>query len=177
MSLKLTFNKGGVLHTPLNSFELSDGRVVAIYQGNRGQRPELDYIIKYKKDLKTKLRAPSHTHWIVDLIIKNGYAPDSILNFVKDWYELYDKIQPFKTNTERNEYKLIYNDYFTEEYSELDSLTDFKTDFISCLIELFIKCEKQTDSAFMFKNLLKMVMDFCEGKKDYYQIISYSKRV
>jgi hypothetical protein len=45
------------------------------------------------------------------------------------------------------------------------------------LIELFIKCEKQTKDAFMFKNLLTLVKDYCEGKKDFYQIVSYSKRV
>ena len=100
-----------------------------------------------------------------------------MLGFVKDWYELYDKVKPFSSQEERINYKLIYNEYFIENYNELDNLTDFNTEFISCLIELFIKCEKQTDNAFMFKNLLKLIIDFCEGKKDYYQIISYSKRV
>jgi len=177
METKLTFKKGGIIHTPLNFFTMSDGKIVTIYQGSRGQRPDLDFILKYKKNKDTKLRAPSHTHWIVDLIIKNGYSPDSVLGFVKDWYELYDKIKPFTTQEERNNYRLIYNDYFVQNYSELDNLTDFNTDFIACLIELFIKCEKQTDNAFMFKNMLKLIVDFCEGKKDYYQIISYSKRV
>jgi len=45
------------------------------------------------------------------------------------------------------------------------------------LIELFIKCEKQTPNAFMFKNLLVMVKEFAEDKKDFYQIVFYSKRV
>lgn len=97
METKLTFKKGGIEYTPLNFFTMDDGKVVVIYQGSRGQRPELDFIIKYKKNSKTKLRAPSHTHWIVDLIIKNGYCPDSVLGFVTDWYELYDKIKPFKS--------------------------------------------------------------------------------
>ena len=29
----------------------------------------------------------------------------------------------------------------------------------------------------MFKNMLKLMMEYCEDQKDYYQIISYSKRV
>ncbi len=31
---------------PLNKFEMSDGHVVAIYQGSRGQFPDLDFIVK-----------------------------------------------------------------------------------------------------------------------------------
>jgi hypothetical protein len=50
-------------------------------------------------------------------------------------------------------------------------------EFLSALIELFIKCEKQTPGAFMFKNLLQLVRDFCNDKKDFYQLVSYSKRV
>ena len=50
-------------------------------------------------------------------------------------------------------------------------------EFLSTLIELFIKCEKQNPNAFMFKNLLTLVKDFSEGKKDFYQVVSYSKRV
>ena len=45
------------------------------------------------------------------------------------------------------------------------------------LIELFILCEKRSDGAFMFKGLLQLVIDFCDGKRDYYQIVGYSKRV
>jgi len=59
----------------------------------------------------------------------------------------------------------------------MDNLGAFSVEFLSCMLELFTKCEKQTEGAFMFKNLLTLVKDYCEGKKDYYQIISYSKRV
>jgi hypothetical protein len=45
------------------------------------------------------------------------------------------------------------------------------------LVELFSKCEKQSTGAFMFKNLLQLVKEYCDGKKDFYQIIGYSKRV
>jgi hypothetical protein len=54
-------------------------------------------------------------------------------------------------------------------YYPLQVLTSF--------IELFSKCEKQTHGAFMFRNLLVLVKEYCEGKKDFYQIVGYSKRV
>ena len=54
-------------------------------------------------------------------------------------------------------------------YYPLQVLTSF--------IELFSKCEKQTPEAFMFRNLLVLIKEYCEGKKDFYQIVGYSKRV
>jgi len=29
----------------------------------------------------------------------------------------------------------------------------------------------------MFKTLLELVKDYCDGKKDFYQVVGYSKRV
>ena len=50
-------------------------------------------------------------------------------------------------------------------------------DVLVAFIELFTICEKQTKDAYMFKTLLGLVLEYCEGKKDFYQIVSYSKRV
>jgi hypothetical protein len=59
----------------------------------------------------------------------------------------------------------------------LDNTGAFSIEFLSGLMELFIKCEKQTKNAFMFKNLLNLMKGYCDGTKDFYQVISYSKRV
>ena len=72
--MNLNFNKHGKLHTPITYWELEDGNTVVIYQGSRGANPDLDFIVKYKAPNK-RLRAPSHTHWIVDLIAKKQCAP------------------------------------------------------------------------------------------------------
>ena len=174
--MSLSFKKNGVIHHPLKTWELSNGGYISIYQGSRGHNPELDYIVKYKSS-SSRLRAPSHTHWIVDLILKCEHDKDDVSKFINDWLELYDRIEPFKSVEERNNYELQYTDYFTDVYFGLDNLGAFSIDFISMMIELFIKCEKQTPNAFMFKTLLELVKDYCGGKKDFYQVVSYSKRV
>ena len=69
VDMNLTFKKNGVIHEPINHWELTDGNYLVMYQGSRGMNPELDFIIKYKTH-KSRLRAPSHTQWIVDLIVK-----------------------------------------------------------------------------------------------------------
>ena len=174
--MNLKFKKNGITHEPINHWLLSDGNYLIIYQGSRGDCPDIDFIVKYKNE-KTRLRAPSHTHWIVDLLLKSESSPDRVCQFIKEWIEIYEVAEPFKTKEERNNYQLIYNQYFSENYWDLDNIGSFSVEFLSGLIELFIKCEKRTENAFMFKNLLSLVKDYCEGKKDFYQIISYSKRV
>ena len=172
----LIFNKKGITHIPVNFWTLSDGTIVVIYQGSRGARPDLDFVVKYKKEGK-RLRAPSHTHWIVDLLIKCQSNSSLVCEYINEWIKKYEELEPFKTVKERDEYQLIYNKEHSEKYGELNSSGDFSIEFLSSLIELFIRCEKQTHGAFMFKNLLSMMTDYCQGKKDFYQVIGQSKRV
>lgn len=174
--MSLIFRKNGITHSPIKNWDLSDGGQIAIYQGSRGHNPEIDFIVKYKTPT-SRLRAPSHTHWIVDLIVKCEHDQEEVGRFVNEWLEIYEVVQPFNSVEERNNYELMYNDYFSDSYFGLDNLGAFKIDFISAMIELFIKCEKQTPNAFMFKTLLNLVKDYCDGKKDFYQVVSYSKRV
>ena len=174
--MNLSFTKNGLKHEPINNWELPDGTKIAIYQGSRGGNPDLDFIVKYKNG-NSRLRTPSHTHWIVDLIIKSEYAPYEVKNFVSEWVNLYDLIEPFKTKDEMKSYNFLYYEYFIEKYDTITNVGPLKIEFLCGLLELFIKCEKQTKDAFMFKKLLELVMEYCDGKKDFYQIISHSKRV
>ena len=68
---ELTYKKRGEddYYPPLKYYQTDDKTLVAIYQGFRGGNPELDFIVKYKEEGR-RLRTPSHTHWIVDLLVK-----------------------------------------------------------------------------------------------------------
>lgn len=172
----LTFRKKGVVHKPLKYWTLSNGHIVVIYQGSRGQRPDLDFVIKYLEPGK-RLRSPSHTHWIFDIILKSDLHPEAAKDFINEWLEIYELLEPFRTIEERDNYTLIYPSYFEQKYSDLENLGKFSVEFVATIIELFVRCEKQTDGAFMFKKLLSFLKEYCEGKKDFYQIVSLSKRV
>ena len=172
--MNLSFTRKNITHDPINHWTLSNDTTLVIYQGERGERPDLDFIVKYKQKNK-RLRAPSHTHWIVDLIIKSEYKKDMVAKFLYDVLEFYNTCQPFSSVDQRNHYQLQNN--WGEKYNELNSHGDFKMDFLGGMIELFCLCEKQTTGAFMFKTLVQQVIDFCEGRKDFFQIIGYSKRV
>ena len=173
---ELCFNKKGVNYTPLQYWTTDKNTKVAIYQGSRGENPDLDFIVKYKEKGK-RLRTPSHTHWIVDLLVKAEYNKNLLSAYVTDLINLYDETTPFTSVEERNKYELAQMNVMEDKYWLLNGHGYYSVKTLTSLVELFSKCEKQSTGAFMFKTLLELVKDYCDGKKDFYQIVGYSKRV
>ena len=172
----LQYNKGGELHVPIKYWSTDEVTHVGIYQGSRGENPELDFILKYKQDGK-RLRTPSHTHWIVDLLVKCEFNKAIVLSYVNDLIALYDATTPFTSVEQREQYELKYVTDANEKYSVLNQHGYYTIGTLTAFIELFSKCEKQATSAFMFRGLLTLIKQYCEGTKDFYQIVGYSKRV
>jgi len=173
---ELCFNKKGVNYTPLQYWTTDKDTKVAIYQGSRGENPDLDFIVKYKEKGK-RLRTPSHTHWIVDLLVKAEYNKNLLSTYVTDLITLYDETTPFNSVEERDSYDLTHMNDMEDKYWLLNGHGYYSVKTLTSLVELFSKCEKQSTGAFMFKTLLELVKDYCDGKKDFYQIVGYSKRV
>jgi len=173
---ELCFNKNGVTHNPLKYWILDNNTKIATYQGSRGDNPELDFIVKYKETNK-RLRTPSHTHWITDLLVKCEHNKELVGTFVKNVLSLYETTEPFTSIEERDNYELNFYKNHLSKFNVLDNHGYYKMDTLVSFIELFTICEKQTKGAYMFKTLLGLVLEYCEGKKDFYQIVSYSKRV
>ena len=172
----LQFNKNGINHQPIKYWTVDDITEVAIYQGERGERPDLDFIVKYKEEGK-RLRTPSHTHWIVDLLVKAEVNKPILLDYLNDMIQMYDDTTPFESVEERNGYDLRYPVVMGIKYSALQGHGYYSIKTLTSFIELFSKCEKQSTGAFMFRGLLMLVKEYCEEKKDFYQIVGYSKRV
>lgn len=164
-------------HEPLNYYRMVDGTVVAIYQGFRGENPDLDFILKYKESGK-RLRTPSHTHWIVDLLVKADYNKDSVKEFINDMIGFYNDVTPFQNEEQRIGYTLSTYINFGQRHNQvLNRHGYYPMDTLCSFLELFSINEKQTTGAFMFKTLLELVRDYCDGKRDFYQVVGYSKRV
>lgn len=173
---QLNYKRKGEVHSPLLYWQTDDKTIVAIYQGVRGENPELDFIVKYKEEGK-RLRTPSHTHWIVDLLVKTEHNKELLLSYVNNLILIYENSEPFNFVEERDTYELRHNYVLDLRYNELNGCGYYSISTLTAFIELFSLCEKQTTGAFMFKGLLEMVKEYCEGRKDFYQIVGYSKRV
>jgi hypothetical protein len=173
---QLIYNRKKVAHSPLTYWQTDNKTTIAIYQGIRGENPELDFIVKYKEEGK-RLRTPSHTHWIVDLLVKAEHNKELLLSYVNNLILIYENSEPFNCVEERDTYELRHNYVMDLRYNELNGCGYYSISTLTAFIELFSICEKQTTGAFMFKGLLERVKEYCEGKKDFYQIVGYSKRV
>jgi hypothetical protein len=172
----LNYTRKGESYSPLTYYQTDEKTTIAIYQGVRGENPELDFIVKYKEEGK-RLRTPSHTHWIVDLLVKSEVSKTNLLSFINDMIKIYDETKPFESVEERNNYTLKYPSQMVTRHSTLQGHGYYTISTLTAFIELFSLCEKQTSGAFMFRGLLELIKEYCEGKKDFYQIVGYSKRV
>ena len=177
MTLKYKERGKPTTHQSIKVYTMIDGTHIGMFQGFRGQNPELDMIIKYQSP-NQRLRTPSHTHWIVDLLVKADYNKSSVKEFVESMVSFYDQVEPFQNNDQRLKYELSTYRNFGQRYSLiLNTHGYYPMDTLCGFLELFSINEKQTDGAFMFRELMKMVVDYCDGKKDFYQVVGYSKRV
>lgn len=176
----LHFNRKGVNHSPIKYWKSDVVTEIAIYQGSRGENPELDFIVKYKEEGKG-LRTPSHTHWIVDLLVKGSkgtvHTQTNLLSYVNDLIKIYDDSVRFTTHNEREKYELKYPKLMAGKHRNLQGEGYYSIETLTAFIELFSLREKQSTGAFMFRGLLTLVKEYCEGKKDFYQIVGYTKRV
>ena len=130
-----------------------------MFQGSRGSYPELDFIVKYV-DPGKRMRTPSHTHWIVDLLVKAEFNKEMVGLLCKRYIEIYDVMTPFNTVEERNNYELQYVEDTMDLFQDLDNHGYLSLEFISTIIELFILCEKRSDDAFMFKGTITVSCGF-----------------
>ena len=161
---------------PINQFEMDNGSIIAMYQGSRGKHPDIDFVVKYKSK-NTRLRTPSHTHWIIDLVIKGEKNKNLTLDLVKEFINIYDEVKPFETQEERNNYNLSYTPKLSGRFEELNSETGLPIQMLLTLVELFAINEKRNEGAFMFRNMLTLCEQYFNGEKDYYQLVGISKRV
>lgn len=155
----------------IKEFQMKNKVVIAIFQGERGKKPDLDIVVKFQ-DLKysKRIRTPKHIHWAIDLLIKREHEPELTNRFIAYLRDMWDKIEPFKSKTDQQkcELKLTSHEKL-KEYEKLDNFGELSVEFIGHVIELFMIEEKTGfEGAFMFKDLFDALY---EGK-DIFSIIS-----
>ena len=70
------------------TLKTQDGTLIGLFQGNRGMRPDLDFVIKILiPGNNKKLRPPTHTFWVVDLLLKIPQFRNEVKEIVQ--YYLY----------------------------------------------------------------------------------------
>ena len=158
--------------TALRTYKTQDGTLIGLFQGDRGVRPDLDFVIKILiPGLDKKLRPPTHTFWVVDLLLKIPQFRNEVRAIVQYYIDYYNRTTPFSSIQERDNYQLETVKEIVARYTHLDQPYTLSLDYVAIIIELFCKNEKIKPDAYMFRNLLLTLKDYIDGKKHYTEVL------
>ena len=148
--------------------KMQDGTLIGLFQGSRGVRPDIDFVIKILiPGPDKKLRPPTHTFWVVDLLLKIPQYKDEVREIVQYYLDHYGRTAPFNSVQERNSYQLETVEEITTRYAQLEQPYTLSLDYVATVIELFCKNEKINPGAYMFRDLLFTLKDYIDGNKHY----------
>ncbi|MBI4140490.1 hypothetical protein HY485_01490 [Candidatus Woesearchaeota archaeon] len=150
-------------------FHLPKGTIVGVFQGNRGENPDLDIVIKYQ-EIGKRIRTPKHIHWVIDMLIKKEHNRDLTLEFLKYLRDMWEKIEPFRTKKEQLACELKQTTHHKlKRFDNLNSYGEYTVEFIGHLIELMMIMEKTgLAKAFVFKKLLDAMIE----ERDIFQVVA-----
>jgi len=159
----------GPRQKPFRDFLLKNGTVIKVFQGSRGEKPDLDIIVKYQEKGKRD-RTPQHTHWAIDLLIKKEHEPELTKKFISFLLNMWNLVRPFSSKEEQQKCELKFSSYDKlGEFSLLDKYGEYSVEFIAKIMELIMIQEKTGNKkAFMFKKVLESIRD----DKDIFSIVS-----
>ena len=165
-------NRGQV--TPIAELELDDETIIYVLPGSRGQRPNCDILIKYKKKDK-HIRTPKHVHWAVDLLLKKQFDEQLTNSFIEEIKKEWNNCSPLESN-DFYTIKTIYNEsektIKASKYSKLNNYGEYDIEFLIVLLTLMMYMEKtNSDKAHMFIDVLNSLSN---NELDIFSIISAS---
>lgn len=157
----------------IHTYQLSDGTIIAMFQGDRGAHPDLDFKIKLLRVGKDeKPFPPPHLFWVADLLIKSQSFPREIKEIVEYYIAFYENCKPFDTIEERENYIPQTLEDIQTHYGHVQVEKTLPIDYIALVIELFCFCEKRNEGAEMFKNILTKFKAYIEGDIDYMHLLT-----
>lgn len=155
----------------IKEIKLKNGVTIGIFQGSKGQRKDLDVVIKYSDPSKSKIiRTPKHIHWVIDLFIKKEHNKELTMEFISYLRRMWDRLEPLKDKEEQlNIDKKLSSKEDLAKFEELNNYGEYSVEFIAYVIELFVIEEKTgMEGAFMFKDLFDALLN----EKDIFYIVS-----
>jgi len=154
------------------TYKTNDGTLIGLFQGNRGARPDIDFVIKILiPGENVKLTPPTHTFWVVDLLLKIPQFKNEVREIVQYYLDFYERTAPFSSVQERNSYRLETVEEITTRYAQIEQPYTLSLDYVATVIELFCKNEKINPGAYMFRDLLFTLRDYIDGSKHYTEVL------
>lgn len=158
----------------INVFPMPDGTLIGIFQGNRGDKPHLDFVVRFlPAGRRKKIRTPRNIHWVVDILLIGKDKPQEALKLTRALLKCYKDSTAFRSRAERNSFQPRRARRLASRFKHLDSEGVVPVAFVTHIVELFSICEKASprDNK-MFQDVLLKLEAYFQGSKDYYQVLS-----
>ena len=161
----------------LKYFIMGDGLVLGMFEGNRGEKPSWDFTLKFlEPGAKRQLRTPQHLHWVVDLLLKMKTYKKEVCQIISFYHNYYYNVKPYLSKSDKTKYNPFTPIKMTKKYSKINHKGIYTIEYISYLIELFAIREKTSPRKNnIVENLLNCLLDYCEGKQDFYNLLCRTK--
>lgn len=160
----------------INTYITIDGIIIGMFQGRRGQYPEIDFIVKIlKPGVNERPFPPLHSLWVVDLMLKINDYKNEVREILQYYINFYNALQPFQTPNSRSNYQLQTLNYIVNQYAHINQAYTLSLEYVAIIIELFCLNEKRNEGAYMFSDLLKILLDYTNGDADYIQVMQASQ--
>jgi len=154
------------------TYVTNDGTIIGLFQGNRGTRPDIDFVIKILVPGEDKImRPPTHTFWVVDLLLKIPQYRREVREIIQYYIDFYERTLPFESVEQRNNYQLETVEEITTRYIHTEQSYTLSLDYVATVIELFCKNEKINPEAYMFHDLLLTIRDYIDDNKHYTEVL------
>lgn len=166
---QLSKGKGPAICT----FIASDGTVIGMFQGDRGDRPELDFRVKILQpnpDAKPFLLP--HDEWVVDLLLKAQHYKKEVVQLLDYYLDFYEKCSPFPTAESRKHYSPITLGIIEQRYGNVVVPGTMSIGGMAIILELFCLCEKQNPGAHQFKLALQWTKECVSGQRDFKNVLN-----
>lgn len=156
-------------HQLIDAKKIEENYIIGVY---KGELSNFDILIKYKEKQGNKwsrIRTPKHIHWAVDMLIKRYNNSDNTQKLIQFLINKWDGLVGIKSEQEQ---KTVLNNVMTipipDELKQLN-YGIYSIEFLFRLAFLLMIQEKTNrEDAYMFKNLLKALLE----QKDLFKIIS-----
>lgn len=82
--------------TAFKTYVTKDGTLIGLFQGSRGARPDIDFVVKILVPGVNKIMTPpTHTFWVVDLLLKIPQYRKDVREIVQYYIDFYERTTPF----------------------------------------------------------------------------------
>lgn len=164
--------KGEAIHT----YKTSEGILIGMFQGSRGLHPDIDFIVKILKPGETERPFPPlHSFWVVDLMMKTIDYRQEVIELLEYYIDFYNNVIPFQSQKERSNFNFKTVKSVTHKYAYINQKHTLSLDYVCMIIELFCINEKRNEGAYMFFELLNILLKYAKNEVDYITVIQASQ--